>query len=89
MPNPRRKWDTNLDKGLPDSRLSFNRHRSIFRFGRVEYEKVFCANCGADGGGVTAEYFAHCLYICEACADRLGKLDLHEIPASAVREQVS
>jgi hypothetical protein len=68
-----RYWDRQLESGLPDSRLSYsNREKAMVVRGRMVLEKVFCANCGAEGGGVTPEFAAHVFYVCEPCALRLG-----------------
>jgi hypothetical protein len=68
-----RLWDRQLEVDLPDSRLSsFKREQTLVRLGRLEYERVFCANCGAPGGGVTPEWSPHVFYVCDDCAHRLG-----------------
>ncbi|HEU0155936.1 MAG TPA: hypothetical protein VFQ82_07680 [Stellaceae bacterium] len=68
-----RWWDPALEGGLPDSRLSGTArdNKTIIFRGRL-WERVFCANCGADGGLVTAEWSAHVFYLCEPCALRCG-----------------
>jgi hypothetical protein len=73
MPDPRRHWNKELEAGKPDSRLGWLKREStmIYR-GRLAYERVFCANCGCEGGGVTPEWAAHVFYVCEECAQRLG-----------------
>ena len=73
-------WDQALEGGLHDSRL---RHRpTIVRAGAL-WEKVFCANCGCDGGFITAEWSAHIWYVCDPCALKCG-----EVAAPKVDEQM-
>ena len=77
-----------LTRGLPDARL-----RDPARRKRTEvpgpfrdlYERVFCVNCGADGGAVTKEWTTHIFYLCEGCAKRWGHLPLPEVPEAWVR----
>ena len=75
--------------GLPDCRLTARRDRTtpfrMRRLGVAEMERVFCGNCGCDGGLVTADWAWHVFYLCEPCADKYGRLDLAEIPESEVR----
>jgi hypothetical protein len=66
-------WDRQLEAGLPDSRLSYsNREKSIFSLGRLQLERVYCASCGAAGGGVTPEWSPHVFFVCEPCARKSG-----------------
>ena len=68
-----RHWDRQLEDGLPDSRLSgMAREHKTVRVGRMLWEKVFCSNCGCDGGAVTPEFAAHVFYVCDDCNNRLG-----------------
>jgi len=68
-----RNWNRELEGGLPDSRLvGTARSNKTITLGRMEFELVFCANCGCGGGAVTAEWSAHVFYICQPCADKLG-----------------
>lgn len=61
-------WDKQLESGLPDSRLSsFKREQTMFSIGRKQYERVFCANCGTQGGGVTPEWAPHIFFVCDDC----------------------
>jgi len=50
-------------------------------------ERVYCANCSADGGLVTAEWTTHVFYLCELCKDKYGALDLPEANEKTVRGQ--
>lgn len=82
-------WDRQLEMGLPDSRLTVKRERTTVvrptMLGRMVMERVFCANCGDDGGLVTAEWSPHVFYLCEECAQKHGRLNLPEIPEATVR----
>ena len=60
-------WDRSLEQGLPDCRL---RGKPTVVRARMLWERVFCANCGANGGLVTAEWAAHVFYVCSECWDR-------------------
>jgi hypothetical protein len=82
-----RWWDRQLEMGLPDCRLSgTNRERTTFQLGRMTFEQVYCANCGAPGGGVTAEWSTHVFYVCDTCARALGPPPgLVEVPEAVVR----
>lgn len=79
-------WDRELENGLPDCRLRGPRRRAttVVR-GCMLMERVFCANCGADGGLITAEWSPHVFYLCDACAETHGKLPLPEVPEKTVR----
>lgn len=85
--NVRDHWDKELENGMPDCRLTgHNRVRQTVYLGRMEMEKVYCANCGADGGLCTAEWTPHIFYICTPCARKLGPVaNLMEIPEEVVR----
>jgi hypothetical protein len=48
-------------------------------------EKVFCGNCGADGGLVTADWAAHIFYVCDECFLRVGAPPMIEVPEGTVR----
>ena len=74
-------WDRQLEDGLPDSRLSGKNSRSqIIRRGKLSFEKVFCADCGCDGGLVT-EGVPHVFYLCEPCALKGKPFGAIEVPA--------
>jgi len=62
------QWDREHEGGLPDSRLSGPRRRatSIIR-GGMKYELCFCANCGRNGGAITADWSPHVFYLCDDC----------------------
>jgi hypothetical protein len=67
------QWDRQLEGGLPDSRLSGTaRERTVVVHARRRWERVFCANCGADGGLVTADWAPHVFYLCNGCAAACG-----------------
>lgn len=68
-----RNWDRQLEEGLPDSRLAGTArdNKSVVFHGAL-WERVFCANCGHDGGLVTAEWSPHIFYLCEECALKCG-----------------
>jgi hypothetical protein len=77
-----------LTGGLPDARLRDESRRKRTEVPgpfRDLYERVFCVNCGANGGAVTKEWTTHIFYLCEACAKRWGKLPLPEVPETVVR----
>ena len=63
-------WDIQLESSLPDCRVVDG---AVIMHGRVPMEAIFCANCGADGGLVTAGV-PHVFYQCEACALKLGPI---------------
>jgi hypothetical protein len=70
-------WDRELEFGNPDSRLrNASRHQreALTPVGRLWMERVYCANCGCDGGLVTPEWFEHVFYLCQECADKHGKI---------------
>jgi hypothetical protein len=62
---------------LPDSRT---KTPQFFQGPLGWMERVWCANCGADGGGVLAEFTAHVFYICDSCADQHAP-DEPKVPA--------
>ena len=50
------------------------------------YERVYCVNCGADGGLVTKNsQFGRIFYLCEKCAETHGRLPLPEVPEGVAR----
>ena len=85
MPSPLRdgmNWSRELEQGLPDCRLA---GVPTVVLGRQKWERVFCANCGADGGLVTAEWTAHVFYQCEPCALKLGPIPgVDKVPDAVV-----
>ena len=36
--------------------------------------KIFCANCGADGGSVLENDYDFAFYLCDPCADKWGPI---------------
>lgn len=48
-------------------------------------ERVFCVNCGKDGGMVSKDWAAHIFYLCDACAQTHGHLPLMEIPPAVAK----
>jgi hypothetical protein len=60
-------WDRQLEGGLPDSRLKNPLDNLVSRRNTL-WERVFCANCGEDGGLCLANQSAHIFYMCERCA---------------------
>lgn len=73
----------NID--LPDSRLKYHRTTICGPIGLMS--RVFCANCGCDGGLVTEEWAGHIMYICDDCANTCGRQlpGMVEIPEESVR----
>jgi hypothetical protein len=79
-------WNRELESGLPDCRLRGPRRRATtVPLGRMLMERVFCANCGGDGGLITAEWSPHVFYLCDECAATYGKLDLPQASEADVR----
>ena len=78
-----------LTEGLPDCRLKGRRDITRpfrDRLGYSERERVFCANCGCDGGMITRDWAEHVFYVCDDCAGRLGPPHgVVEVPESQVR----
>jgi len=62
------QWDRELEQQLPDSRLSGARRRAttVIR-GGMKYDRCFCANCGNEGGLISADWSPHVFYICDDC----------------------
>jgi hypothetical protein len=64
-----RFWDRQLESGLPDCRLSGTaREQTTVTLGRMTFDRVFCAQCGCDGGLVTSEWCPHVFFLCDTCA---------------------
>lgn len=80
-------WDRALEQGLPDCRLRgpARRATTVVRAGQI-FERVFCANCGAPGGAVTANWSPHVSYLCDRpeCLKAAPKQAL-QIPEEVVR----
>jgi len=84
-------WNRELEAGLPDCRLMGPRRRATTvplntaSLGRMLMERVFCGNCGGDGGLVTAEWSPHVFYLCEECAASHGRLSIPQLDEATVR----
>jgi hypothetical protein len=81
-------WNKELERGLPDCRLTVGRNKTVVhktRHVRAIWERVFCANCGCDGGLVMEDWAAHIFYLCAECAVKHGGLSIPEIPEAVVR----
>jgi len=79
-----------LDQQLPDARLnSLDRKRKeiVGPLGKF-MERVYCVNCGTDGGAVTKEWAEHIFYLCNVCAETHGALSIPAIPDEIVRGAV-
>jgi len=57
---------------LPDSRT--RRLQKTLQGRGLNWEPIFCANCGADGGLVPTENMSFAFYLCDPCAERLGPI---------------
>lgn len=57
---------------LPDSRTKTVRGRISVK--GVNYIPIYCANCGADGGGVPEEHCTFAFYLCNACCEKHGPI---------------
>jgi hypothetical protein len=89
-PITKHSWNRELEFGLPDSRLTVDRARKMREnmtpVGRMWMEKVFCANCGCDGGAVTPEWARHIFFLCDDCAYRYGEIEgAVQVPDSVVK----
>jgi hypothetical protein len=38
----------------------------------VTFIPIYCANCGADGGGVPEEHTTYAFYLCNPCTEKHG-----------------
>jgi len=56
---------------LPDSRLKAPKHEVLHK--GYNWEPVFCANCGKDGGFTPRGNFL--FYLCQDCAESLPPID--------------
>lgn len=54
---------------LPESRL---KDRKTFCGPVGIMSRVYCANCGCEGGAVTEEWAEFIFYLCDACAEKTG-----------------
>jgi hypothetical protein len=73
-PIEKHSWNRELEFGLPDCRLRDPSHK-MTPHGRMWMERVFCANCGCDGGLVTPDFARHVFFLCDVCAEVHGKID--------------
>jgi len=55
---------------LPDSRCRESKG-NVVQNGET-FVRIFCANCGADGGGVPEEHTTFAFYLCNDCVDKHG-----------------
>jgi len=76
-----------LWEGIPDSRVKGPlRSRTTFTGpGGKLFERVYCANCGGDGGAILASWSPHVFYLCDPCAQTHGNLPLPQLPDELVR----
>lgn len=58
---------------LPDSRLQRNKTNQVCRNG-IWHERIFCAQCGADGGLVPVENMTFAFYLCNPCHEAMGDI---------------
>lgn len=73
-----------LNGGLPDSRVKNCRETICGPAGIMA--KVYCANCGADGGLVTDEWASHIFFICDDCDHKMGEMPgLTKVPDAVVQ----
>lgn len=87
--NPLSKyWDRSQESDLPDSRLSGSGRRSLVPWGNMMMERVFCANCGANGGLITAEWSPHVFFLCDTCAHGQIPPGLAEVDEQQIRGYV-
>ena len=49
-------------------------------------ERVFCINCGGDGGMISRDWAAYVSYLCDDCITRHGQPPMTEVPESSVRK---
>ena len=82
-----KNWDKQLEQGLPDCRLRNPDRKTVYR-GQMEYEFVYCANCGHEGALVTANWATHVFYICDPCVRKVGPVNLPEVPTEVVQGKV-
>lgn len=69
-----RYWNRDFEEGLPDSRLSGTaRERNRVFFRGQWWERVYCANCGSDGGLLTADWSPFVFYVCDVCVANSGE----------------
>lgn len=57
---------------LPDSRARVS--RGIVSVRGTNYVPIYCANCGAPGGGVPEKHMTFCFYLCTSCCEKHGSV---------------
>ena len=67
---------------LPDSRP--RTARGIVNVRGTNYVPIYCANCGAPGGGVPEKHMTFCFYLCTKCCETHG----HVAGTMAVPEEI-
>jgi hypothetical protein len=62
---------------LPDSRAKQAKgvKRHVSWLGPLNWQPIFCANCGADGGYVPEENRNFAFYLCQPCCDKLPPIE--------------
>ena len=58
------------DDILPDSRTQTVKGRVSVK--GTMFVPIYCANCGADGGGVPEEHMTFAFYLCNSCYEKWG-----------------
>ena len=85
-PIEKHSWNRELEFGMPDSRLTVDRakgqRQAMVPYGRMWMDRVFCMNCGCDGGLATPE-LQFLSYICDECAYKWGSPPgMFEVPVT-------
>jgi hypothetical protein len=57
---------------LPDSRAKTTKGRVSIK--GSTYVPIYCANCGAPGGGVPEEHMTFAFYLCDPCCETHGHI---------------
>lgn len=57
---------------LPDSRAKTK--RGIVSVKGSNYVPIYCASCGAPGGGVSEEHVTFAFYLCDYCFEKWGPI---------------
>jgi len=72
---------------LPDSRARVTRGVTTVR--GANYVPIYCANCGAPGGGVSAEHMTFAFYLCNPCHEKWGPIaGTYAVPDEVFWEKV-
>jgi hypothetical protein len=75
---------------LPDSRLTTDPKKGAFFHLGLWWTKIYCANCGADCGGVPEENCDFAFWLCNNCAERHGAIaDTYMMPDEVYWAKVS